>query len=228
MIMKRIITVYIILLTSSLLWPLHAQRDAMSADTAVVAPLYGGLSVGADVFGVIGRFLLYDFTSAEVSLNADFRNKFFPVVEVGFGTIDMTDETYSIHYKSAAPYARIGLDYNLMAKKQTENYLFAGLRYGFSAFKYDVAAPDMSDEVWGGTIPFSYSGVRSSAHWMEMLLGIKVKIVRNFFMGWTARFKFRFSAKETLNTTPWYIPGYGDNKSSNFGFTYNLIYQLPF
>ena len=227
--MKRTITAYIILLTSSLLMPLHAQREAPLADTtAVAAPLYGGLSVSADVFGVIGSFVLNDYLSAEVALNADFKNLFFPVVELGFGTMDLTDDTYFIHYKSAAPYARIGLDYNLMAKKQTANFLFAGVRYGFSSFKYDVSAPDLHDEVWGGTLPFRYSDIRSSAHWLEMLLGIKVKIVKNFFMGWTARFKFRFSAKETLNTTPWYIPGYGDNKSSNFGFTYNFMYKLPF
>ena len=45
-----------------------------------------------------------------------------------------------IHYKSNAPYFRIGMDYNTLYKKQHGHMLLVGLRYGVSSFKYDVDA----------------------------------------------------------------------------------------
>ena len=85
----------------------------------------------------------------------------------------MHSET-GIHYKSKmAPFFRIGVDYNTMAKKKEKNsYLYAGLRYAFSSFKYDVSTmpaddpilgdvignPSLEDGYWGGSVPFcSYS-----------------------------------------------------------------------
>jgi hypothetical protein len=230
--MRKIITIYIILLTISLLFPalpVMAQKSPQT-DTKEEEkiPLYNGTSIGVDVFGIGNKLFGGDFLSSEVSIDVNLKNRFFPVIEIGYGTTDATEDTYNIHYKSSAPYARIGLNYNTMAKKKSDSFLYAGIRYGFSAFKYDVQAPPLYDPIWKGEVPFGYDGVKSSAHWIELLVGIKVKIIKNFQMGWTLRYKARLSAKESLNTTPWYIPGYGSNKSGNFGATYNLIYKLPF
>lgn len=232
--MKKTITVYIILLTSSLLIvtsPVKAQQTPEAGKVKIEEekiPLYNGISIGMDLFGIGSKLFGGDFLSSEVSIDANLKNRFFPVIEIGYGHTDATDDDYGIHYKSSAPYARIGLDYNTMSKKRSDSFLFVGMRYGFTAFKYDVQAPDLQDPIWGGSVPFNYNGISSRAHWMELLVGIKVKIVKNFRMGWTLRYKARFSVKDDINSTPWYIPGYGSNKSTNFGFTYNLIYKLPF
>lgn len=232
--MKKIITVYIILLTSNLLFvtfPVNAQQTSRPEKTKIEeekVPLYNGISTGMDLFGIGSNLFGGDFLSSEISIHANLKNRFLPVVEIGYGHTDTTDDNYDIHYKSSAPYARIGLDYNTMSKKKSDSFLFAGMRYGFTAFKYDVQAPEMQDPIWDGTVPFSYNGISSRAHWIELLVGINVKIVKNFQMGWTVRYKARLSVKDNVNATPWYIPGYGSNKSTNFGFTYNLIYKLPF
>lgn len=191
-------------------------------------PLYNGTSIGVDIFGIGNKLFGGDFFSTEISLDANFKNRFFPVVELGYGATNVTEDTRYIHYKSSAPYARIGMNYNMMSKKGTKNYLYIGLRYGFTAFKYDIESSDLIDPIWGGSVPFSQNGIKSRAQWMEALVGIKVQVVKNFQMGWALRYKARFSAKEDLNSTPWYIPGFGANKSSNFGVTYDLIYKLPF
>lgn len=231
--MRKTITAYIILLTSSLcliLPPACAQTDGNKPkeESKEEVPLYNGCSIGIDVFGLGNQLFGGSSISSEVSFDVNLKNRFFPIVEIGYGHTDTTDEEFDIHYRSSAPYFRIGMDYNTMSKKKSENFLFAGIRYGFSTFKYDVSAPALQDPVWEGTVPFGYDGIGSHAHWLELLLGIKVKIVKNFRMGWTLRYKARLNVGDNRNATPWYIPGYGSNKSTNFGFTYNFIYQLPF
>lgn len=192
-------------------------------------PLYRGSNISVDLFGVGSKLFGGDFLSTEVSLEANLKHKYFPIVEIGFGTTNATEDTYNMHYKTSAPYARIGLNYNMMSKSGTNNYLYLGLRYGFAPLKYDVWGPDMQDGIWKeDIIPFSYLGEKSSAHWGEFLVGVKAEIYKNILMGWTLRYKARINVKENANTTPWYIPGYGKNKSTLFGFTYTVIYTLPF
>lgn len=48
---------------------------------------------------------------------------FLPTVDVGFGTTDSWSDT-GIHYKSSAPFFRIGIDYNTMAKKKEKNSFY--------------------------------------------------------------------------------------------------------
>lgn len=239
MIMRKKIIAFIILLMNNLSGFVQAQ-NTVSAPTdkgpetkevkteGTTDTVYNGLSVGIDVFGIANKLFGGDYISSEIFLNANFKNRYFPVIEIGYGHINTTDDTYNIHYKSAAPFARIGFDYNTMAKNMKVGYLTAGLRYGFSSFNYDVSSPDLKDPIWSGTIPFSHKSIHSTAHWLEIVAAIQVKIAGNFHMGWSVRYKSRLKAQENRHATPEYIPGFGKNKSSNFGFTYNLIYKLPF
>lgn len=75
------------------------------------------------------------------------------------------------------------MDYNVFHKKtHLPGYLYVGLRYGMSSFSYDVNGPDMTDPNYGEiiTLPYSYSGLKSNASWMEGVVGLKVKIYKGF------------------------------------------------
>ena len=94
---------------------------------------------------------------------------------------------------------------------------------------YDVDAPTMKDPTWGfPEIPFSYDGIKTTVTWAELLAGIKVNVYKNFYMGWSLRYRIRMNIKKAEHTEPWYIPGFGKNNSTNLGVTYSLIYKLPF
>lgn len=191
---------------------------------------FKGISVGADLFGYIGR-IMNDYTSAEVALSANFGNRFFPVVEIGYGSTDTTDETTRIYYKSGAPYFRVGLDYNFLYKKSGElsNYKIVGLvRYGQTTAKYDVTTPPLTDPVWGNSTSLSLTDVEASCSWLEFGVGVQVKVWKNLHMGWSLRYKSRMKEGKGDNSDIWYIPGYGENKSGSFGGTYNIIYNIPF
>lgn len=224
--------------------PGPVQKSQKKKDAAVVdtIPFYNGTYVGVDVYGIGSKLLGGDFMSSEVSIAVNLKNKFIPTLEVGMGGTDTWNET-GIHYKSKpAPFFRIGVDYNTMAKKKEKNsYLYAGLRYAFTSFKYDVSTlpvedpifggsignPSLEDDYWGGSVPFNHLGMKGSVHWIEIVLGVKVQIYKNFNMGWSLRMKYKTKDSYGEYGNPWYVPGYGKFKSNNMGITYSLIYKLP-
>ena len=123
------------------------------------------------------------------------------------------------------------MDYNVFyLKPYLPGHLYVGGRYAMSSFTYDVDGPIMSDPNYGGHITsnYAYTGQKSTAKWLEAVVGIKVKIYKRFCMGWAVRYKIRMKVDENENSTPWYVPGYGKNGSSSFNLTYNLTYDLPF
>ncbi len=232
---RRQISTYIIaLLTVSSLCilpaTLQAQEKGKTSWSQKIRSAYRGTYVGLDVFGPANHLLGSDFNSSEVSIEADFGNKFFPAIELGYGKTDATNDETDIHFKTASPYYRIGLGYNVFHKKtHLPGQFIIGARYGFSSFSYDVEAPALTDPVWGDTtIPFSYKGVKSSAGWLEVVAKLKTQVYKNFYLGLAVRYRKLSNVKKSEYSEPWYIPGYGKNQSTNIGITYSLIYKLPF
>ena len=137
--------------------PLHAQQQRPNARPSTkekakeeikvdTIPFYNGTYVGVDLFGLGSKLLGGDFLSSEVNVRVNLKRKFIPTAEIGFGQTDTWSDN-GIHYKSAAPYFRIGVDYNVV-----KEYLYVGLRYGFSSFKYDISSTPFSDPIYGGSM----------------------------------------------------------------------------
>ena len=231
---KRISTYIISLLTVSSLFGLpvtaFAQDKNIKEAEDIQQPFYQGTMVNVDVSGLLGKAFGSEYTSTETSIECNLLNKYFPVFELGYGSTDTVNEETDIHYKTSAPYFRIGAGYNIFSKKP---YLpgksLVGARLGFSSFSYDVEAPAMTDPVWGETtIPVSFEGIKSNASWLELVAEVRTNVYKNFHLGFSLRYKSLFSVKKSENSEPLYIPGYGKNKSSGFGITYNISYKLPF
>lgn len=233
---KESISTYIIaLLALSSLWlspsGLRAQDiKILSGEEKTEKQLFQGVFVGVDVFGFLNQALGSDVSTTEASVEVNLLNRFFPVVEIGYGSMDTTDDETDIHFKTSAPFFRIGANYNVFYKKpHLPGYFTVGLRYGFSSFDYDVQAPTLTDPNWGHTqVPVDYTGVKTKAGWLELVLGLKTNVYKDFYMGFTVRYRSRMSLTKNENSEPYYIPGYGRGKSNNLGITYNLIYKLPF
>ena len=225
-----------LVLSSSLLflfpapsWAQKKDKEQLKTDYKA-SPFYQGSSIGVEIAGIGGYLLGGDIMSSEILLQSNLKNRFLPTLEIGYGKTDVVNDANDMHYKTSAPYFRIGMDYNVFyLKPYLPGYLYVGLRYGMSSFTYDVSGPDMTDPNYGGTVvPFSYTGLKSKAKWLEGVVGIKVRIYKGFHMGWAVRYKMRMSIDNHENSVPWYVPGFGKNASSSFNLTYNLIYNLPF
>lgn len=188
--------------------------------------LFQGFTLSADVFGPL-VYAFSDYGNIEAALRLNLKNTYFPIAEVGYGLCDKTDLNTYIKYKTSAPYLRIGCDVNFLKDKFQDNRLFVGLRYGVSSFNYDISGPDMKDPIYGGAEPFGFDGISTTSQWIEIVLGVQVKVWRNFHMGWSVRFKSEMSTKESLYAKPYYIPGYGTTTGGTvWGGTYNLIFDL--
>ena len=191
---------------------------------------FNGIGIQADLFGYIYP-LIGDYTYAEGAVELNIGNRLYPVAEVGYGWCDYTDETNGMHYKTASPYYKVGFDYNFFTKidrPDPDSYIYGLIRFGWSNPRYDIDTPDITDPVWGGNASLHIADAKGSSMWGEIGAGIKVKIAKGFHMGWSIRYKFRFTDIGTSDSRMWYIPGFGINKSTCFGGSYSLIYEIPF
>lgn len=205
----------------------YASREeaaaAMEANNRL--PLLAGVSVMVDAAGAV-MALATPYGQYEAAARVNLRGRYFPIVEVGWGVSDNLNETTNNHYKVSAPYFRAGLDYNVAKNKRSGNRIFIGVRYGFSSFKYDMEGPDIADAVYGTTSPFHLEGVKGTNHWGEALFGLEARVWGMLHLGWTIRYRLRFSDKASEWGSPWYVPGYGRNDSHAIGGTFNLIFDI--
>ncbi len=206
------------------------KKDDSSKETEYRFFSLNGIGIQADLFGY-AYTLIGNYTYAEGALEINIGNRLYPVAEVGYGWCDYTDETNGMHYKTAAPYYKVGFNYNLLTKRDNpnpQNYVYALVRFGWSNPGYDVDTPEITDPVWGGNTSLHLTGAKGKSMWGEFGIGIKVKIAKGFHIGWSIRYKYRFTDKSSPNSKMWYIPGYGINANNCFGGSYSLIYDIPF
>lgn len=228
---KHISTYILALATSSLLLlqPLAAQAQSqqkkMEPSKEDSIPLLRGIAVGVDLVG-LGQIMVSDYGQYEAHLRVNLRDKLYPVFELGYGHCDATDESTQVHYKTNAPYARIGIDWNLLKNKHDDYRLFGGFRYALTYYKYDVWAPDIEDPVWGGSAPYGATGISCNYHWLEGVIGVDAKIWGPIRMGWSFRYKRRISANNGDLGNTYYVPGFGKQGGSRLGGTFNVTFEI--
>lgn len=190
---------------------------------------FRGVYLSADLFGYIYPVFVKDkYYSGEVSVAANINNRFFPAVEVGVGYADMVSQLYSIDYQTRAPYYRIGMDYNVQYKNGKPSYIYVGGRMGYTSFDYSVEAPSLKDPIWGGEQPVRLVDVPCHSVWLEAVAGVRAEIVKNFYMGWSLRYRYPILQSASDNGGPWYVPGYGAGQGALLGATYTMTYYLNF
>lgn len=218
--------------------PKKEQKDAKEGPQY---PLYNGVSVGVDLWGLGSKALGGNTLSTEVVVDVDLKHRFFPTVELGYAS-NNEEGDLGIRYKTQAPYVRIGIDYNALYKKQHGHLFTVGVRYGMTNFKYDIEAlgledpiygggvgnPNLTDDIWGGSLPYNHTGMKGSMQWLEICLGIRANIWKNVSMGWSVRMKYKLSATTGQYGDPSYIPGFGKYGSNTMGVIYTITYKLPF
>ena len=71
--------------------PIHIKKEeTKKAEPTEDVPLYQGTSIGVEIAGIGSYLLGSDILNSEVSIQANFKNRFLPVVEVGYGKADTT------------------------------------------------------------------------------------------------------------------------------------------
>lgn len=215
------------------------QSDSGFVDSTVVIldtvnrkmiyPLWDNITVGVNIWDPVMRIFGQSYGGGDVSLELSMFNRFFPTLEVGIGMANSTPDDGNFTYKGkAAMYGKIGASYNFLYNKTPAYKFLAGFRLGYSSFKYDITDIEVGSGYWDEKEQFSILDQKSHAFWGEFLIGLKVKIVKNFSMGWSFRYLYLFNYKKNFNSDPGYIPGYGLRKNSVTGsFSLFYTFQLP-
>lgn len=188
---------------------------------------YDGPRIGID----LSRFLLPAFQSGsrhgwEIQGDFPYKGNWFPTAEIGMEWFD--DKAQNFHYLSNGMYGRVGVDLNIGKFESLKDYdlLFLGIRYGYSQFNRE-ANDIYYFNYWGG-INTSLPKRPMSAHWAELVFGMKGELFKNFFLGWTFRGKFPFFQTKDPNVKPYIIPGLGKTTGEvPFAFTFTASYRFP-
>ncbi len=206
--------------------PSAAQEGkGIAKQEADTVALFRGVAVSADLVGLV-QLAVSDYGQYEAALRINLKDKYFPVVELGYGKADANDITTSMTFKTKAPYGRVGLDFNLLRNKHDIYRAYAGFRYGCTFYKFDVEGEGIKDPVWGDDVPFSVTGVKANYHWIEGVFGVDAKIAGPLRLGWSVRYRSRIAHDDGTLGNTWYVPGYGKKGGTRLGGTFNIIFEI--
>lgn len=175
------------------------------------------------------------FDGWEVNADADF-GPFLLAVDYGhsarnekWNLTGASSLANSGDYSNEGSYWRVGADVNILKRDPDRNMLFFGLRYARSTFS-DQATLVNTDPYFGPQ-QYALSNPQATAVWGEMVAGLRVKIWKEFWMGFTSRMKIGLAVRGNETLSSYNVPGYGNVNSSTgytWGFNYQVFWRIPF
>jgi hypothetical protein len=103
---------------------------------------------------------------------------------------------------------------------------FLGMRYAHSSFDEDYSVI-VDDPLWGSSNEV-FTNRNVPANWFELITGMRVRIWKMIWLGYTVRYKFALKMGDTPDLLPHDVPGYGlTNKNIYWGFNYQLFFRIP-
>lgn len=182
-----------------------------------------GIRVGVETIGLIKSLAGSNSGGKELFADMDL-GRYFLAVEAGesFRNLTIKDGTYS----NEGRYLRLGADVNFLKKDPDRNMFFLGFRYGRAVYREQL------DYVYNsgfGTVNMDVDQQQVKSGWLELTTGLRVRVVKFFWMGYTARLKFGSSVPDGSPIAPYEIPGYGLTfKKPWWGFSYYMMFRIPF
>jgi hypothetical protein len=210
----------------------HTKKEAKKRPKKKVEPqpLLRAVTLQVDLGGLAtSSWTSTGISSGEASVDVNLRNKWFPVWEFGYASVNHTADGGG-QFIGSGIFNRIGFNANLIKtgdnKKIVQSIFYAGLRFGWSSFSYNLNNISISDDYWSTNYSFNEKNIRTTAKWGEIVTGIRVNILKNISLGWSGRLKIGLNTGKS-EYTPWYVPGYGITDGSGWGFTYTVGYTIP-
>ncbi len=199
-----------------------------------------GLRIGLDISKPIMAAFSDEFEGYELVADYRLSTKLYLAGEIGYINKQSREDTYK--FSTDGSYTKLGVNWNLYNNwLDMDNELYVGGRYGFSVFdqdltEYIVYQEGTSIEGISGsyftpktsTDPIHYNNL--TAHWVELVIGIKVETFPNLFLGASGSYNTMISDVDPTNFNNLYVPGFGKVYSTNSGFTFNytITYRIPF
>lgn len=212
------------------------QVQETNQDSAVYKQRYG-LRIGIDISKPIRSFLEDDYQGLE--LLADFRISHNVYIAGALGNEEKTTQEDNYNFTTSGSYLKVGLDWNTYENWYgMENIINLGFRVGASTFSQTLNSYQIynTNQYWeeiqsgitGEDMLGEYSGL--NALWAEIVVGIKVELFRNVFMGASVNLNYLINNTEAGNFPNLFIPGFNkvtDGSKFGVGYNYSISYLIP-
>jgi len=223
--MRPVISKY--LLSSALLLLVlsaQAQDNKKEYDSLRKIQMPTGIRIGTDLIAIGKTLFDNPLAGWEINADVDFGRYY---LALDYGSWSRKDSLENGYYENDGRYLRVGVDINFLLKDPDRNMVFLGFRYGRSNFTEQLSYETTLNDF--GTIQTEASNPNARAGWVEMTTGLRVKIWKPIWMGFTGRMKFMASVKNNTELDTYDIPGFGKTyKGVYWGFNYQIFYRIPF
>ncbi len=191
-----------------------------------------GLRLGIDLSKPLRTLLDDDYSGLEILGDYRVYKNYYAAAEIGNEKMDYSEDNLSV--TSNGSYIKLGVDYNAYENwAGMENMIFVGLRYGFATFSQTLNeyAIYTDTQFFPPNIvqgPFETSGLTAS--WVELMVGMKVELFNNVFLGANLQLKRRVTQSTPSNFDNLTIPGFNrtyDDSSFGVGYGYTISYLIP-
>lgn len=192
-----------------------------------IYPRWHSIDVGVDIWDPVMRLLGQDYGVGSAFVRLSLHNRVFPLAEAGLGRASLSPDgaNYTFH-TPLSPFFKIGLDYNIFYNNNPAYALLVGLRYGFTPFKWSVDNVTLYPDYWGSQEPFAIPSQSATAGFVEVSLGVRVKLVGPLSAGWQFKFRSLIHESGNIHGYPMYIPGFG-KRSAPISGAFSIIYTIP-
>jgi hypothetical protein len=190
-----------------------------------------GIRIGFDLIRPARSLFEDGFKGFEAVADYRLNKKMYAAAELG--TVDYTVDDDQLNFTTKGSYFKVGFDYNVYDNwLDMENMIYIGLRYGFSTFSQNLNSYtiyDTTDYFENVTVypDKEYSGL--TAHWAEVVGGLKAEVYDNLFMGFSVRLNILLAETKPDNFDNLYIPGFNRTYEGSFGagINYTVSYFIP-
>ncbi len=201
---------------------------ALPARAPMKYPRLYRMSIGVNIWDPVMRAFGQKHGLISFSGTLDIHNRYLPTFEIGLGQAKNTPDGNNFTYRSpTSVYFKIGGGYNFLYNGNPDYQMFASVRYGFAPFSFSIDDITVSSPEWGDSQHPVIPSQHATAGWLELGLGLKVKILGPVYAGWRVFFHSILHESACDYGRPWYIPGYGTRKGSLTG-SFSIFYTIPF
>lgn len=196
-----------------------------------------GIRVGADISKPLRTILDDNYSGLE--LVGDYRVSKNMYVAAELGTEENTTEEDLYSFTTSGSYIKLGFDYNTYNNWfGMQNLVTIGMRYGISTFSQTLNSYNIynTNQFFNeGNIPGDNTELLGefgglNAQWVEGVIGVKVELFGNLYLGASVRVNFLVSDKAPEAFPNLWIPGFNrvnNDSSVGVGYNYTLSYLIP-
>ena len=208
------------------------EAQVKKTDSIPVKTNRYGIRVGVDLSKIARSFYEDDYKGLEVVGDYRLTKRYYIAGELGNENKTVNDD--QLNFTTKGTYFKAGVDYNLYENwLDMENMVYIGARYGVSSFSQTLNSYTIYNRYpYFGPSQTIESGEKFnglSAQWIEVLVGVKAKVINNFYVGFSLQMNRLVSNKKPDGFDNLYIPGFNRTYDGSFGagFNYTVSYFVP-